>query len=72
MDERASQDQIDNCFRLQDFNSQLPSVSRCRRNRELFQTLDRIWLTTVALIYSFRIVVLPGDGIGASPLYDHH
>ena len=39
----------------------------CPRECELFWTFvspDRNWLTAITSVYSFRIAVLPGDGIG--------
>jgi len=69
MSEGGRQDQIDNLFDLQDHNDQ-QSFSKCPRNREPFRTLDRIWLTAITSIRSFRIAVLPGDGIGVYSI--HH
>ena len=50
-----------------------PLDSGCPRERELFRTLislDRSLLTAITSTCSFRIVVLPGDGIGTDSV--HH
>jgi hypothetical protein len=55
-------------------NPTLRLFSKCPRSRELSRTLiilDRVWFTAPSSVSSFRIVVLPGDGIGADHLYNH-